>query len=218
MQKHLKISIVTTKMIIPALPMHFDDILAAAAVKEHLSQNNEAIGDYDKIINFLPLAKQEEGKDWIWKASVIRWNNHGNFMKSLTQSLDQYKIALLKDQGVIKFGGSSLNTASGPLKSSISLLPSAAYSNGVAFCIGEKEKVERLLAQLEYIGKKHQRGCGKVISFQVDIVEASDAWTDRTLPLSMESLKQNRHSLASQVGVRPPYWLNKVPMGWAVQS
>lgn len=207
--KHLKISITVSKMLIPSMPIHFDSLIAAAAVKEFTDNGDGTINDYDEIINFLPLEKYEAGGEWVWMSSVIRWNTFGKFMKSMTQSMDQYKVTQLRNDGVIKFGPKSLNTASGSLKSSISLLPSAAYSTGVAFCVGDKARVEELLSFVTHIGKKHQRGSGVVLEYKVVEVEENDFWLDRNIPLTMKNVASVDHKPCSNVGVRPPYWLNK---------
>lgn len=214
---HLKISIVVARAVIPAMPMHFDDILAAAAVKVALKSGTE-IEDYDSVIGYLPLEKHINGDDWVWKASVIRWKSYGRYMRSLTQSHDPVLVANLRDSGVLKAGGSSLNQGSGPMKSSISLIASAAYSTGVAYCDGDLESIKALLNELDYIGKKHQRGAGEVISFSVEEVEPNENWKDRFLPLSMKNEKLESHSLASDIGTKPPYWLNKRAIAWAVPT
>jgi CRISPR type IV-associated protein Csf3 len=219
MMEHLKITLKVVKMVIPSLHIHLDDILAAAAVKQYVDQGNGEIEDYDDIINFLPLEKLVVGEDSIWKASVFRWVSFGKYMKSVTQSLDQYSIAELKDNGVLKTGMSSLNTMSGPLKSSIDLIPSVAYSIGIAHCVGNKVKIEKLLAVLDNIGKKHQRGSGNILYFSVEVLDENNDWTDRSLPLSMKEFKQEDHALASNVGISPPYWLKKNirQAGWRIK-
>lgn len=214
---HLKISIVVARAVIPAMPMHFDDILAAAAVKVALKSGTE-IEDYDSVIGYLPLEKHVDGSDWVWKASVIRWKSYGRYMRSLTQSHDSNLVADLRESGVLKVGVSSLNQASGPMKSSISLMASAAYSTGIAYCEGDLESVEELLNEIDYIGKKHQRGAGEVISFSVEEVDQNEKWKDRFLPLGMMTEKLESHSLASDIGTRPPYWLNKSELAWAVPT
>lgn len=207
--KHLKISIAVSKMLIPSMPIHFDSLIAAAAVKEYTENGGGTVEDYDQIIGHLPLEKYEEGGEWVWMSSVIRWSSFGKYMKSMTQSMDQYKLTRLRNEGVVKYGAKSLNTASGSLKSSISLLPSAAYSTGEVFCVGDKARIEELLSYVSHIGKKHQRGCGVVLSYTVSEVEENNLWLDRNIPLALKSVALADHKLCSNIGVRPPYWINK---------
>lgn len=222
MFKNLKITLTIVKSVIPEKPQHFDDILAAAAVKKYLEdeQNVKIEGkEYSDIINFLPLDKHNENdEDWVWKSSVIRWKNKGLYMKGVTQAHDIYKFAEMRNSGVLKYNRAGLDTASGSLKSTISLLPSAAYSVGVAYCVGDKNKVEDLLSHLKHIGRLHKRGGGEIINYEVKEEENNDNWKDRFLPLSMTTLINDNHFLANNIGINPPYWLNKKTMGWAIPS
>lgn len=217
MNQSLKITVECTRMVIPSIPMHFDDVLAAAAVKQFIdSQGDHSVIDYDEIIDSLPLDRVAINDQWCYKASVFRWQMKAKFMMPISQRIDALKIGMLRNDGVLKYGAKDVNLASGPLKSSIDLIPMTGYAVGTAYCNGDKAEIEKLLTLISMIGKKHQRGCGKVLAWMVEECEMNEHWRDRFLPIEFEGYKTNKHAIANNIGIRPPYWNSKVNIGWAV--
>jgi len=214
----LKILIKASGVVLPSLPMHLDDILAAAAVNQFLSNGTIEIENYSDITDYLPIEKQTTGRDWVYKSSVVRWEFKSYFMKSITRKVDPYSVAQLRNGGLLKYNAKDVNSASGPLKSSIDLIPCASYAEGVAYLIGDKDKLRQLLSHIDYVGRKHNRGCGKVIEIEVtDCEDANQYWKDRFLPLSMQELS-DQHSLTSNIGIKPPYWKNKHQVALGVKT
>lgn len=77
-----------------------------------------------------------------------------------------------------------------------------------ATCIGNRREVTRLLSLLQYFGKASKRGCGFVLEWMVEPIEAF-AWRDdegrplRPLPLEMDT------GVGVRQGWTPPYWLRQ---------
>lgn len=203
-------------MALPSMAMHLDDLIAAGAIKKFISQsNNELINDYDAIIHHLPVEKYigVDDNDWVYKASRLKFTQVlSPFMRSISQRINKREFALHREEGVLNARQNTLNEVSGAFKASIDLIPSAAYVEATGYCIGDIDKVKELLSYIKNVGKKHNRGQGKIIDFDVlpfDKSENDLFWTDRYLPITMKNIATNDHVLATNVATKPPYWKNK---------
>lgn len=217
----LSISLVIENMAIPNRPMHLDDLLAAAAVKEytHGIQEDLAVIDYDSITHHLPVEKHHQGEDWVYKASIVMFESLiGKFMRPVTRRIDVVNYAIEHNKGTLKSGVKKVNTMSGALKTSVDFIPSCAYTKAIAYCVGNQDAVTKLLSRLRYIGKKHNRGQGKLLNFIVQPCAQDNAWVYRHLPVSMSDLATNDHSLVYNIGIKPPYWLNQHSAGFGLAN
>jgi len=145
----------------------------------------------------------------------------GKYMQTMTLRHDARKIGMLRDIGVLKYSGASVNLSSGPYKSAISLLPRTAMAKGVAYCFGNKSEIQQLLTEIDHIGKKHHRGCGKVLQWEVESVcesEAENGWRYRNLPIEMQSYKTDDHCMVSNIGIRPPYYKHGRSIGLSIHQ
>lgn len=214
----LKIEFEVVNLALPTMPIHLDDVLAAAAVIRFKENNASASDiDYDAIIDNLPIEKHTVENEWVYKASALAYKSiHGKFMRPYSQRINQTAFAVCKDDGTLKTGISTVNYGSGPLKASIGLTPTAAKVLCVGYCIAQKESIEVLLGYLTNIGKRHNRGQGEILSVTVTEDTDNQLWHRRHLPVVMSDIKTDDHALVSQIGTRPPYWKNTQDVAYGI--
>jgi CRISPR type IV-associated protein Csf3 len=214
----LKIIFEVVNLALPTMPIHLDDLLAAAAVIKHKENNRSAeVIDYDAIIDNLPIEKQYVETEWVYKASALTYESiHGKFMRPYSQRINQTSYAIRQDDGTLKSGISAINYGSGPLKASIGLTPTAARVLCVGHCLAQKEAVNDLLGHLTNMGKRHNRGQGEILSVTVTEDTNDQLWRRRHLPIVMSDLKVDDHGLVSQIGTRPPYWKNTQGIAYGI--
>lgn len=216
----LRIEIEVLNLALPAMPIHLDDVLAAAAVIKY-KKNNSSCGeiDYDAIINELPIDKHSAGNEWVYKASALTYESiQGKFMRPYSQRINQTDFAVCKNNGTLKTGITSINYGSGPLKASIGLTPTAAKVVCIGYCIGDNESINELLGHLTNLGKRHNRGQGEIINVKVTKNADDQLWRRRHLPAVMSDLKLDDHALVSKIGTRPPYWKNTQDVAYGIGS
>lgn len=219
--KPLKVEFEILNLALPTMPIHLDDLVAAAAVIRAKEQSGGAsIQDYDAIIDRLPIEQYFADDDWVYKASVITFSQvHGAFMRPYSKRINETNFALRCEEGTLKSGLSAINHGSGPLKASVGMTPTVAKAVGIAYCIGDEKEVTELLGFLSNVGKRHNRGHGKILSLSVSKdkdAQNSGAWARRHLPMSMADLALEDHALVSQLGIRPPYWKNIHEAGYGI--
>lgn len=202
-------------MALPSMPMHLDDIIAAGAIKCFMaSSKSESVIDYDEIIHNLPVEKYtDSSNNWVYKASTLKFTKVcAPFMRSVSQRIDKRLFALRREEGTLNIRQNTLNEASGPLKASIDLIPSAAYVEAVGYCVADIEKIQVMLSYIKNLGKKHNRGQGQVLELEIQPYDSGGNdffWVNRNLPPSMKDITSNEHALASNIATQPPYWKNE---------
>lgn len=206
----LKIRLVVLNLLIPSMPMHLDDILAAAAVNAARSTSRGEISDYSQIIDHLPIEKHASGGEWVYKASILEFiHMYGKFMRPVSRRINKSLFALRRAEGTLQSRGNKLNLKSGPLKVSIGLMPTAARVEAVGYCVGCRDSIIELFNHLTHIGKKHNRGQGEILTLEVFGNQEAELWRKRFLPLSMKDQKLPKHAHTPDIGTRPPYWKNR---------
>lgn len=220
----LRIEIRLSNMFISTMPVHLDDLLAAAAVKQARMQlckselELESV-DYTSIIDSLPIQKHRAGDEWVYKASILNYTSmQGKFMRPYSRRINATDFAVRRAEGVLAVKANNLNLMSGPLKSAIGYMPTASYVVATAYCVGNASKVSALLSNLSNIGKKHSRGQGVVLSINVTETEDDNSWKKRFLPLSMIDIKQKEHAVVANIGIKPPYWKNDHEIGLGIPN
>lgn len=203
----LTIELTVANMVIPSMPIHLDDVLAAAAVKTAIDERREGIDSFDEIINNLPLEKYSVEDDWVYKASAFTFTAmRGKYMRPFLQKIDKDRFAAMRNEGTILMRSNNIALNKGPFKTSLDIKPTAAYTQCYAHCIGNQEQVTNLLKSLTHFGKKHQRGQGIIVEARVTPTDEVDGWQYRFLPLSMAKIVLEEHVKSADIGTRPPYW------------
>lgn len=192
-------------------PLHLDALLAWAMVDAYEGglPPTEAIR---RIHDELPLEQYTSpvSDKSGWKASMVIFTTRGgmaggNTSRFLTRRTEVEQIASLAESGGVKFKRTTppsvIDTASGPLKSSLEFYPIRDCDKAYAWCIGDKDKITELLSRVGHIGKSGSRGHGKVSSILVqEDIEAREKWKLRVLNYAEPGYIQQFSA------VRPPYW------------
>lgn len=185
-----------TMMRAPELPLHLDALLAWAAV-------DEANGDIEAQSS-LPLAKfapQNDEERWVWRASrIIPVATNRQTMPTI-RTFDPVQWAIDKDQVYIG-GPNKLKPGTGPYKAYQMIAPMLQAPEAVAWCVGDPDRIQALLARVPTLGKLGRLDCGRIASVTVldDPHPSRERWRLRTLP------ERRDEYYAAQMVLRPPYW------------
>lgn len=212
-----------TPMVPSAYPIHLDALVAYALTRSRLGEIDDG-ADADENVRVLasrlPFAKHEQDGEWVWKASaLIPVGVKERSVRMWTRKTNAYDFAVraannglmigartknMLDAGV-KFAG-GIDTARGLLKNQFDFYPVEAVSEMHAWCIGDINEIEALLAPesglLTHLGKRSRVGHGQIESVDIEVCEeATQKWRDRVLPW-----RENEHCVPIQAAFRPPYW------------
>jgi CRISPR type IV-associated protein Csf3 len=195
-----------TPMVVPKRPLHLDALLAFARVDEALTAKDPEALSYQEE---LPLAVHRQGDDWVWKASQLAFTAaplaevHA---VAMTRPLTLDQIASDNAQG--KWSGKlkKLAMGTGPFKGYDLRLFVRQYDRAIAFCIGDKSEIERLLGRLTHLGSTRRNDWGRIEKVAVEVdPKAEEQWKARALPSSMAGLTMAGHHPGT-VTIRAPYW------------
>lgn len=184
-----------TPVVEPEYPIHLDAVLAYAAV-------TAADGDLNAQES-LPLAKETNGQDWVWRASALRFDNGLTQIRYFTRKTDVEEIAEWQGD-MIRNRGDKVSLASGPFKNYFMFFPVRHASQAVAYCMGDKEGIAKLLQKITNLGKRTRLGFGKITSIEItEDVAAEQNWQARVIPWEPKEKSSYTKAIC---GYKPPYW------------
>ena len=189
----------TSPVILPGHTLHLDGLLAWARVEE-------AKYDPDPLaaIEDLPLARD----NGVWQASQIFMSPASTpFMTHMVRQLELDALAL--DQGVLYSGEkNSFQKGTGSMKSYNLLFPTQWMNKAEAWCIGDQERVIKLLARVKSLGKKGLNGYGKVRGCKIEpaVIEDVEKWRLRALPPDKGMEMPGVEYAPVIQTLSPPYW------------
>lgn len=206
-----------TPMVLPAMPIHLDALLAYAVTEDALSVlGDDGLGEGEVRALAEPamesvLEKSVRDGEWVWKASALMPEDIGDsYLRMWTRKTDPYDLAERMGEGQIstrtKFPlkpfALKVDTVRGLLKNHFNFYPVREVGKLVAWCVGDGEAIHDLLdAHIHHIGHRRRMGHGKVRSIRVvEDTTAEDRWKMRVLPWQEEGY------LPMQAAFRPPYW------------
>ena len=205
----------------PSYGVHFDGLVAHAAVKDGLrgevvaasalSEDGET--DFASLIADLPFDKYTSQAGWCWKASkLLRIKTHGQERRYMTAKTPVNTMARAIGDGTVETkGGSIIDTVRGIGKNS-SLYYTIEHTEELhAYCIGDKDALDYLLGHIVAVGIKPRIGHGSLAQFEdgkyfkiVPDDQALTKWKLRNLP---DRLEEN---MVPGIGtIHPPYWKDK---------
>jgi len=193
-------------VVVPAHPIHLDALLAWAAVDEAVSQGQS---DPLSAADSLPLACWTANSGaWVWQASQLRFRGrHGGFMTQSQRRAELYELAVNQARGVFRTRRHPIKRArpgAGPYKGYVLWTSMAWYMEATAYCTGESDRIQELLARVRFIGKRRRERNGEVAAMEISHSPDPDAWRDRRLPIDPSI---DREGYAYSMGpLRPPYW------------
>lgn len=202
-----------TPMVLPAMPIHLDALLAYAVTEDAL-----AAGAREGMVRDLAepalgsvLEKFSRDGEWVWKSSALLPENVGqSYLRMWTRKTDPYDLAERMGAGQIstrtKFPlkpfALKVDTVRGLLKNHFNFYPVREVGKLVAWCVGDRESIHDLLdAHIRHIGNRRRMGHGRVLAVRViEDATAETRWMMRILPWCHDGY------LPIHAAYRPPYW------------
>lgn len=212
-----------TPMVPSAYPIHLDALVAYAATQSALAAGDateQSANSIRQLADNLPFGKETRHGEWVWQASALVPEVIGEqSVRMWTRKTNAYDYAARAASGALELGARTRNalddgkpyagtidTTRGLLKNQFEFYPVAEVFQLSAWCIGDVDQLEALLAPesgfVTHLGKRGRIGHGRIRS--VTFSEAHDAidrWKIRVLPW--------RESDAYEPMVaafQPPYW------------
>jgi CRISPR type IV-associated protein Csf3 len=196
--------LLASPIVAPEWPIHLDALLAWAAVDRARSRGAslEASIAFQEV---LPLERHEEGGEWVWKASVLRFTPKApGTLLTWTRRTDIYGILEAKQSGVLDLGRKDkINLQTGHDRNYDERFMVQWMADATAWGVGDITETRELLSRLHGLGSIRRNGWGEIKSFSV---ERSDTcpWHMRALPRA-SVLRSDGH-FESLGNLRPPYW------------
>lgn len=214
----LKITIeLSTPMQEPGQLFHLDGLLGAMRVAQAKKIHGESINPRDYHYD-IPVDKEIfPSGEWVFKASAFQIKRETpTFMWMQTGRINLAEAARHRAEGWLKLRAAKPVLGGGPFKTSL-YHTALVWADLVAYCIGDKEKVEALLEGCEYIGGRRGVGSGQVKNITVEVLpEEKCCWEYRAMPKEWAD-PENRYALVMSA-LSAPYWdktrhkLTKVPL------
>ncbi len=212
MNKPLK---VTIRFITPFVheseyPKYLDALLAKGKVI--IAEQNGCANAWSEG-DILPLEKAGENADWVWKASRLIFTPMASrILVNQQRKSDPAAVHNDFDEGLWRPKGKEwktppkINTQSGQNRAYQIYTATQWMEKAVAWCVGDKDEIEKLLSQLPYIGKQGRNGWGLVESFTVEeCPEANEGWKLRVLPSDIVGASETEYAPVYSAP-RAPYW------------
>ncbi len=205
-------------------PIHLDDLLAAAAVRENERMLFDGEADDDPDYNPWDATPQMSGllgvaegaDDWCWQASRLVFTPMSDrFLVSAIRRCDpeHYRLAMERtvtvggeDLPLVKTRKTAINTRSGQQRGYQFFWSLQWMEKAEAWCVGDPDAIADLLRGLPAIGKIRRNGFGTIADVSVEpCAEAADRWRLRVLPDGIEGMAAAVYERARH-NPRPPYW------------
>lgn len=169
----------------PARPIHLDSLIANLMVTTEIPRETD-VATIRAHIERLPLGRADVGGDWVWQASSVAFDWTTPPMQEFaTRAIRPEAVAgVLKTGMISNFGvDTKIDVARGQLKSATYAHEFQWARSGVAYCIGDRARLEELLDGLESIGARRRLGNGQVSAVRVvPDAAAASLWKRRYLP------------------------------------
>jgi CRISPR type IV-associated protein Csf3 len=189
-----------TPMRIPEHPIHFDGVLAWAAVQDGMDRGIPMEEAQENI----PLGRQGERDEAVWMAS---WINFAPGPRSIYPITRPFRLTDL----VMDMGRSFKQLRRAEWKSEMSSSVNKAYllqhpvrhvTEAHAWCMGNRAEIERLLSTwVTHLGKLSRLDMGRINTATVTSdPAASEKWRLRSLPWQEDGYVRAYET------VKPPYW------------
>jgi hypothetical protein len=193
----LQITLRTIQPIVATEPLHLDGILAKAVVIEALQGDRlpQAADAYyiplpigiERVIDGLPLWQSTDFVAVDAKSDHTHYHQRGD--------CNPYDKVIKRKQPP---------TTEGQYMSYRVTIKRTIASYWTATCMGDRSFIEQYLSLLQYVGKKHSQGYGRVLRWDVQPIE-DFVLRDRPIPIKDGEDILN-HGGATMMGWTPPYW------------
>jgi CRISPR type IV-associated protein Csf3 len=194
----LKITLQTLQPIVGTEPLHLDGLLAKVVVTEAmqgkpLPQTPDAyfiplpIG-IERMIDGLPLWQSTDFMPVGAKSDHTHYHQRGD-----CNPYDYAASKLSRRKQPPTTEGQYMSYRI-PIKRTIA-------DRWEATCVGDRALVEKYLSTMQYVGKKHSQGYGRVLKWNVSVIPEFEL-KNRPIPMSQKSKIVN----FVMMGWTPPYW------------
>ncbi|RME80351.1 MAG: hypothetical protein D6771_09565 [Zetaproteobacteria bacterium] len=176
--------------------LHLDGVLAWLVARQRADQGSDTMRTPDE----LPLAREQRGNAWCYKASAFAFYGveFGGALE-LRRSAQDFAFALTSP--ATKAPNIKVFRDEAQYKMWNLRFPFFYASKACAWCIGDEDAIRRVIRDLRYIGKLARLGCGQVLRVGVQYDErAHELWQYRHLPWPQEDYAQIFGRCT------PPYW------------
>lgn len=184
-------------MIEPEHPIAFDGVLAWAAVE---SARLEGAQDPLEAQDRLPLERDPD--TGVWKASwVFRRYDSALQKRQQVKRLNPGDLLDGRNQGFWEGRIDAISLGTGSYKGAVLERTYRQVGEVVAWCVGQRRRIEELLAMVEGLGALRRQGFGRVTGWTIEPdPEAAQNWQRRALPHDPGGYLCSTGTLA------PPYW------------
>lgn len=193
-------------MATPEQHLHLDALLGSLRVNQVSKERDSAIDPRDYHYD-LPLERytEEESGEWVFKASAFKLVNLAHrAIWMQTGRINLEAVADHRNEGWLALRANKVITAGGPFKTSLFQVP-IVWCDLVAYCVGDKAELEKLLVECRQVGSRRGVGLGQVESITVERVAPNECdWQYRAMPLGSPGLEKS-HAKAI-TSIRAPYW------------
>lgn len=179
----------------------FDGMLSYCVMKRLLGENFFQVqgSSVDQLVD-VPLPIEERGKKLKYYAcSFAQYKKSqeavGSWKKRWDENYD-WLVKFEKKEKVINVGG---KFKAGNMPIVYVSVPTIWF-----YVIGNKEEIENLLAEVQYIGKGKAQGYGKIKSIQVEKFDFEDSQMVRPIPI--EELGEDWQGERQWMTYKNPYW------------
>uniref|UniRef100_A0A6H1ZJ14 CRISPR-associated protein n=1 Tax=viral metagenome TaxID=1070528 RepID=A0A6H1ZJ14_9ZZZZ len=210
MSEPLRVEIrMATPIVVPSHIKCFDGLLAWARVEQAIA-DGVPVPDCYAFQNELPLEKYEADGQWVFKASTFRYEWGGERFEThriKRQRVGDYAESWMRSAiASSRKGRIRVDTTSGATKAGLYPLALRQCEVATAWCVGDRESVERLMRHVVTFGKGRNRGTGIVRSVTVCRDEqALKLWDRRPMPASYGEGVVERYAPGAHP-LQAPYW------------
>lgn len=203
MYKNLKITAYLSSAVISDVHLPLDGIVLSLVMRE--KYGNEIVTFSNKLSNDIdveiPFKKHffEDG-NWCYKCSFAEWNGIAKEEKSyFAKRFNAYR------SDMIEFGKNKaqVEIAKGKYKNMFIEVYQRHAISVSWYCVGNKEKLEKLLPFCTNLGKKASQGNGSVLRFEIKEIE-----NDYSIYKDLKLMRSIPNQNGIVYGLRPPYWLS----------
>lgn len=184
-------------MVEPERPIAFDGVLAWSAVEIARLEGAENPLEAQER---LPLERDNERG--VWKASWV-FRRYESPLQRRQQVKRADVPAMLDGRNRGHWAGAldKVSIGTGMYKGAVLDRTYRQVSEVVAWCIGDRDRIEELLGMIQGLGPLRRQGFGRISEWTVEAApEARDRWMQRSLPDNPGGF------LRSSGALSPPYW------------
>lgn len=189
-------------------PIHLDALLAWARVNE--AEEAKATSPW-LLQDDLPLARAGNGDDWVWQASRLCFTAAApRQIVNQQRKCDPERYYRDHKEGYWRATRSdkppTINPLSGQFRAYQFYVSTQWMDRAEAWCVGDIDRVRRLLSRITHVGKMGRNGFGLISSLEIEIDDsAHEAWKLRALPKDVEGIS-NVPYVSALTPPRAPYW------------